>query len=302
MLTPPYLKAKDKIGIVSTARKISYEEIKPAIKMFNDWELEVVLGKNLFKEYNQFAGNDEERTSDFQQMLDDNSIKAVICARGGYGSVRIIDKLDFRNFKKNPKWVAGFSDITVLHSHINKNYNIETLHAAMLLNMPEKWNENNSFITMQKALFGENISYQIPENKLNKKGKAEGVLTGGNLSVLYSLNGSISDIDTNNKILFIEDLDEYLYHIDRMFMNLKRSGKLENIAGLIVGGMTEMKDNTIPFGKTAYEIISETVAEFNYPVCFDFPAGHIEDNRALFMGRKVKLDVSENIITLKFEV
>ncbi|MDD5571722.1 MAG: LD-carboxypeptidase [Bacteroidales bacterium] len=301
MITPQYLKAKDKIGIISTARKISFEEIKPAVKMFNDWGLEVVLGKNLFKEFNQFAGNDKERISGFQQMLDDNSIKAVICARGGYGTVRIIDKIDFTNFKKKPKWIVGFSDATVLHSHINKILDIETLHAAMLLNMPKKWNENNSFITMKKALFGENISYEIHSTKLNRKGKAEGIHTGGNLSVIYSLNGSTSDIDTKNKILFLEDLDEYLYHIDRMIMNLKRSGKLKNIAGLIVGGMTEMKDNKIPFGKTANEIISEAVAEYNYPVCFNFPAGHLDDNRALIMGRKVKLDVSENLTTLKFK-
>ena len=294
------LQKKDKIAIVSTARKISFEEIKPAIEMFEEWGLEVVLGKNLFKEYNQFAGTDEERAFDFQQALDDSSVKSIVCARGGYGTVRFIDKLDFTKFVKNPKWIAGFSDVTVLHSHIQKNFGIETLHSAMLLNFPEKPNESNSFITMRKALFGEDLQYEIKSNEFNKVGDAEGVLVGGNLSILYSLSGTVSDIDTNDKILFIEDLDEYLYHIDRMIMNLKRSGKLNNLKGLIIGGMSDMKDNTIPFGKTSYQIISEAVKEFNYPVCFDFPAGHIDDNRALILGSKVNLYVNKDSVKLNF--
>ncbi len=295
MKTPSYIKRGDKIGIVSTARRISKEEIYPAVKIFKEWGLEVVLGKHLFEEYNQFAGTDEQRTADLQQMLDENSVKAIIFARGGYGTVRIIDKLNFSNFIKKPKWIAGYSDVTVLHSHIHSNFGIETLHSTMPLNISENKFSKESLESFKKALFGEKITYSLKISSLSRKGKAEGILVGGNLSILYSLIGTKSDINTNGKILFIEDLDEYLYHIDRMMMNLKRAGKLNNLAGLIVGGMSEMNDNKIPFGKTANKIIAETVAEYNYPVCFDFPAGHKNDNRVLILGRVIKFNVDENV-------
>ncbi len=295
MKTPSYIKRGEKIGIVSTARRISEEKIYPAVKIFKEWGLEVVLGKHLFEEYNQFAGTDEQRTSDFQQMLDENSVKAIICARGGYGTVRIIDKLNFSNFIKKPKWIAGYSDVTVLHSHIHSNFGIETLHSTMPLNFSENKFSEESLESFRKALFGEKITYSLKTSSLSRKGKAEGILVGGNLSILYSLIGTRSDINTNGKILFIEDLDEYLYHIDRMMMNLKRAGKLKNLAGLIVGGMSEMNDNKIPFGKTANKIIAETVAEYNYPVCFDFPAGHKNDNRVLILGREIKFNVEKNV-------
>ncbi len=293
MKIPAYLKKGDKIAIVAPARKISNSEICYAIKTFENWGLEVVLAENLFKSNNQFAGTDEERISDFQQMLDDPTVKAIIAARGGYGSVRIIDKLDFSKFIKNPKWIIGFSDITVFHSHFHTNFGIETLHALMPINFIDDEKSNVSAESLRKALFGEKISYSLNSSKYNRKGVATGVLCGGNLSMLYSLNGSQSEINTEGKILFIEDVDEYLYHIDRMMINLKRSGKLNKLAGLIVGSMNDMNDNKIAFGKTVNEIISDVVAEYNYPVCFDFPAGHLKENYALILGREATLEVGE---------
>lgn len=295
MITPPYLQKGDRIAIVSPARKITPEEVAIAVRTFESWGLEVVIGKHIYAAYNQFAGKDEDRLSDFQQMLDDPTICAIICSRGGYGTVRIIDRLDFSRFVKNPKWIIGYSDATVLHSHIHSNFDIETLHAIMPLNFKENCEKNPSVLSLKKALFGKELSYNITADTLNRKGQGEGQLVGGNLSILYSLTSTSSDIDTSGKILFIEDLDEYLYHIDRMIMNLKRSGKLENLAGLIVGGMTKMHDNEVPFSKTANEIIAEAVEEYDYPVCFNFPAGHVDDNRALILGRKVKLKVEEKV-------
>jgi len=298
--TPPYLKNGDTIAIVATARKVSEKEIKPAVEKFQSWGLKVVTGENLYKELNQYAGSDDDRTADLQQALDNSSIKAIFVARGGYGTVRIVDKLDFSNFKNLPKWIVGYSDVTVLHSHIHRNFGIETLHAAMPINFPPEGTDNNAIISLKNALFGEQLIYQIEPNYMNVIGKAEGIITGGNLSLLYALNGSDSEIDTAGKILFIEDLDEYLYHIDRMMINLKRSGKLENLSGMIVGGMTEMKDNIVPFGKSAYEIISETINKYKYPACFDFPAGHSKDNRALILGRQIKLEITNQKVTITF--
>ena len=317
MKTPAFLKKGDTIAIVSTARKISKKELQPSLDFIESWGLKIVLGETLDAEENQFAGSDELRTADFQKMMDDPKIKAIWCAKGGYGTVRIIDKLDFSNFKKNPKWIIGYSDITVLHSHIH-NFGVETLHAQTLLGIEKKSKETEASI--QKVLFGKeySISYSAKTYKeafgdalqeeafddvlqeFNRQGLAKGQIIGGNLSILYSLCGSNSALKTNGKILFIEDLDEYLYHIDRMMMNLKRNGMLENLAGLIVGGMTEMNDNPIPFGKNAKEIIFDAVEEYNYPVCFNFPAGHIEDNRALIMGRELELNVKSSMISLQF--
>jgi muramoyltetrapeptide carboxypeptidase len=295
MITPPYLKKGDKIALVSPARKVSPSEVETAINIFKSWGLEVVLGKHLYDSYNQFAGSDEERLADFQQMLDDESIRAIICSRGGYGTVRIIDKLDFTWYMQSPGWIIGYSDFTVLHSHIHEHCGVETLHAVMPVNFKDKCDGNPSVITLKKALFGKDLIYHVPGEQLNRKGICKGPLVGGNLSILYSLTNTSSDIKTNGKILFIEDVDEYLYHIDRMMMNLRRSGKLEGLAGLIVGSMNKMHDNNEPFNKTANEIISEALEDYPYPVCFNFPAGHIDDNRALILGREVKLDVGEEV-------
>ncbi len=295
MQTPPPLQPGDKIAIISTARKISQEELKPALEIFSKWGFDVVYGRYLFKEKNQFAGSDLERAEDLQWAMDDESIKAIVCARGGYGTVRIIDMLDFSKFSQHPKWIIGYSDVTVLHVHIHKLLGIETLHATMPINFPTDGSENEALISLKKAISNENIRYTFPSHPLNRKGNAEGILVGGNLSILYSLTGTASDIDLEGKILFLEDLDEYLYHIDRMMMNLKRTGKLSHLAGLIVGGMSDMKDNTVPYGKTAEEIISDAVSEYSYPVCFQFPGGHQEDNRALIFGRNSSLNVGDSV-------
>lgn len=301
MTTPKSLQKGDSIAIVSTARKISEEELLPALQILENWGLKYELGKTIGAAENQFAGSDALRAADFQNMLDDPKIKAIWCARGGYGTVRIIDKLDFSTFKKNPKWIIGYSDVTVLHSHIH-NFGIETLHAQMCLEIENKTPETAESI--RKILFGENysISYSANTHKeaFGNTLQVNGQLIGGNLSVLYSLGGSASEMNTDGKILFIEDLDEMLYHVDRMMMNLKRSGFLKNLKALVIGGMTEMKDNKVYFGKTAEKIIFDTVSEYDYPVCFNFPAGHIEDNRALILGREVELHVQSSIINVQF--
>jgi muramoyltetrapeptide carboxypeptidase len=299
MQTPAYLHKGDKIAIVSPARKITRSEIEPAIRLFTSWGLEVVEGDNIYASFSQFAGSDEQRLADMQQMLDDDSIRAIVCARGGYGTVRIIDRLDFSRFVQEPKWIVGFSDVTVLHSHIHRHFNIETLHAIMPVNFRDKCESNPSLNSLKKAFFGKEISYKYPAEPYFRKGSCKGPLVGGNLSILYSLTNTSSDINTNGKILFIEDLDEYLYHIDRMMMNLRRSGKLDGLAGLIVGAMTKMHDNDVPFDKTANEIIAEAVEDYPYPVCYNFPAGHIDDNRALILGREVELVINEDVV-LKF--
>ena len=285
----------DRVGIVSTARKINLKELDMAVNIFNQWGLKVELGVNLLNEDNQFSGTIKERTSDLQAMLDNDKIKAVICARGGYGTVQIIDNIDFALFINNPKWIVGYSDVTVLHSHLN-NLDIPTLHASMPINF--KSNTKESLETLRKTLFGEKNYIKIDTNNYNVLGKAEGEIVGGNLSILYSLMGSNSDLDTNGKILFIEDLDEYLYHIDRMMISLKRSGKLENIKGLIVGGMTNMHDNKVRYGRNAEQIIRDYIIPYNIPTCFGFPAGHIKDNRCIKFGVKSVLDVNKSDVSL----
>ncbi|MEX0996823.1 MAG: LD-carboxypeptidase, partial [Flavobacteriaceae bacterium] len=307
MISIPKLKKGDAVTIVSTARKISKDEIQPAIDLLKSWGLIPVLGKTIGAEENQFAGSDTFRESDFQSMLDNPEIKAIWCARGGYGTVRILDRLDFSEYKKSPKWIVGYSDVTVLHSHLH-NLGYETLHAPMPVDVAKQSDEAVS--CLKKTLFGEEltINYDSRDTR-SRPGIGVGQLVGGNLSILYSLCGSASAIDTKGKILFIEDLDEYLYHIDRMMQNLKRNGYFEELAGLIVGGMDDMRDNTKafgfktdnPFGKTAKEIIDEVVSDYDFPVCFDFPAGHTNDNRALILGREVELIVSDEYFSVEFK-
>ena len=300
-IIPAYLKRGDKIAIIAPARKISREEIQPAIDIYTSWGLQVVVHDDLFETAHQFAGNDLIRANNFQRALDDKQIKAIICARGGYGTVRIIDQVDFSSLKKAPKWIVGFSDITVLHAHVHTCFNMETIHGEMPINMVAGKADEESLESLRKALFGEKISYLCSSQPLNKMGQVKGTLIGGNLSVLYSLLGSVSDIDTNGKILFLEDLDEYLYHIDRMMMNLKRNNKLDNLAGMVVGGMNGMRDNTIPFGKTAEKIIYDHVKVFSYPICFGFPAGHDRRNLALKFGAEAALNVQSSFTTLSFD-
>lgn len=299
MITPNYLKPGDTIAIVSTARKVSKEELKHGLQLLKEWGLKPLFGKTIEAQLHQFAGDDALRTEDFQDMLNNPDVKAIWCARGGYGTVRMVDGLDFSVLKKHPKWIVGYSDITVLHSHIH-NLGIETIHAEMP-SLTHKRSEETAN-SIKKVLFGEEYKLSFPskEKELTLIGKASGQLVGGNLSVLYSILGSNSSVRPDGKILFIEDLDEYLYHIDRMMQSLKRSGFLQNLSGLIVGGMNDMNDNTVPFGKTAEEIIFEAVSEYEYPVCFNAPAGHINDNRALIMGRNITLEVTETKTSLVF--
>ena len=298
MIQPLFLKPGDRVAIAAPARKISQQELAPAVKLLQSWGLKVVIPEHLFDEENQFAGSDDTRAALMQHLLDAPDIRAVFCARGGYGTVRIIDRLDFSNFAQSPKWLVGYSDITVLHSHIHRHLGIETLHATMPINISDKELRHPSpaVETMRRQMFGESLEYACPAHKLNRTGKATGLLVGGNLSMLYSLCGSESDIDTAGKILFIEDLDEYLYHIDRMMMNLKRCGHLAHLAGLVVGQMSDMHDNSIPFGRTAEEIVRDAVAEYGYPVCFNFPAGHNgTENLALKLGHPTRLTVSAEV-------
>lgn len=283
--------------IVSTARKVTRMEMKPAIDRLKSWGLDVQTGKHLFKEDRQFAGTDEERLTDLQKALNSKSCKAVLFARGGYGTVRLVDRLDWKRFLKDPKWLIGFSDITVLHSHVHLHAGVETLHAPMALTFPHMTPACEQ--VLKDTLFGQRLRYTWKAKPglepHNRKGTAKGELVGGNLSILYSLSGTPSDIDTKGKILFLEDLDEYLYHIDRMMMNLRRSGKLAGLAGLIVGGMTEMKDNTVPFGRTPEAIIREAVAEYDFPVAFGFSGGHLPANFPLIFGREVTLKVADTM-------
>jgi len=299
-LRPPVLEPGNKVGIVAPARKVSREEMAPAIKMLRSWGYDVIEGEHLYNQENQYSGTDEQRTANFQSMLDDPDIKAIFCARGGYGSVRIIDKLDFSSFSEHPKWIVGYSDITVFHSHINRHFGIQTLHAAMPVNFPPDGQMNNSLKSMNAILRGEYPEYHISGHPFNWPGRARGVLTGGNLSMLYSMSGTPSDIETDGKILFIEDLDEYLYHIDRMMMNLKRSGKLQKLAGLVVGGMNDMNDNPIPFGRTAYEIIADSVSDYDFPKIFGFQGGHISENLGLIIGGMCEMEVTSDASVLRF--
>ena len=297
LITPPPLKKGDKIAITCPAKKLP-APMTDAINLLTSWGLEVVLGETVEASYHQFAGDDELRARDLQRFIDDDSIKAIIAARGGYGTVRMIDLVDFKRLAQCPKWLVGFSDITVLHTHLFTNYGLSSIHGQMPVNIPDA--SAYSLETLRKALFGEGLSYQVPPNPLNRVGEGTGILVGGNLSLLISVSGSVSDLDYSGKILFIEDVGEYLYTIDRMMRNLNRAGKLKKLAGLIVGGFTDVKDNDIPFGQTVPEIIMEVVKEYDYPVCFDFPAGHIPGNYSLILGKMANLKIETNFASVNW--
>jgi muramoyltetrapeptide carboxypeptidase len=279
-------------------------EMESAIQLLESWGLQVVVPEGFYASDNQFAGGDSHRAALMQNLLDNPEIKAVFCARGGYGTVRIIDRLDFSGFVHCPKWIVGYSDVTVLHSHIARNFGIPTLHAIMPVNIPSSCAEWNcpAVESLHHMLFEGRLHYDF-KNRFsdvsNRTGECRGVLTGGNLSILYSLLGSASDIDTDNKILIIEDLDEYLYHIDRMIMALKRAGKLANLKGLLVGAMSDMHDNAVPFGRSAEQIVADAVAEYDYPVAFGCRFGHIGiDNCALPLGVETKVCVVQDSVAI----
>ncbi len=289
LTVPPALKSGDKVALISTARKIDPDHLEGAVNQLKKWGLEAIEGESLRAEQNQFCGSDLQRAADLQWAINDPEIKAIICFRGGYGTVRILDKVDFTPLSIQPKWICGYSDVTALHNKLHGVCGLQSLHSTMPVNFGT--NTPEALDSFKKALFGESYSIEIMGDQRNRIGNAEGQLVGGNLSMLYSLSGTKYDLDTTDKILFIEDLDEYLYHIDRIMWNLKLSGKLENLAGLVVGGMTDMHDNDTPFGKDAVEIILDAVKDYHFPVCFNFPCGHIDDNRTLILGKKVRLDV-----------
>lgn len=294
---PPYLQAGDVIGITCPAGFISLEDVQPAVVLMQSWGFEVEIGKTVGKRSFTFGGTDEERANDFQYMLDNPNVKAVMCARGGYGVVRIIDRLNFRHFAAHPKWVIGFSDITLLHSHINRNFHAATLHSKMCNSFPKDWNlaepiQAETILSIKEALTGKKMIYTSPASEFNRLGKATGELVGGNLSLLANAAGSKSDLQTKGKILFLEDTHEQLYNLDRLFYNLKRSGKLTHLAGLIIGGFALKPDDPDEeFGETISEIVLEKVKEYAYPICFDFPVGHQKNNFALKCGVKHVLEV-----------
>ena len=287
----PYLVKGDLIQIISTARKITLEEVEPAKNILESWGFKVAYGENLFKSHNQYAGTDEERLNDFQSAIDNPKVKAVLCARGGYGTLRIIDDINWNSFLKTPKWIVGFSDITVLHLHLN-TLNIPSIHATMPILFEQKGNEN-ALTTLKNTLFGKSQDVQFPFQSFNTLGEIKGEIIGGNLSIINQLIGTPSFPDLNEKILFIEDLDEYLYHIDRMMYQLKRAGVFSKIKGLIIGHMSEMNDNTVPFGKSALEIIKEHTQEYDFPIAFNCPIGHQANNQAVVCGKEIMLSVSQ---------
>jgi muramoyltetrapeptide carboxypeptidase len=303
-IRPPYLKPGDTIGITSPAGYITLEELKPAIGIMESWGYKIKVGAAIGKRDFTRGGTEVERANDLQQMLDDPKIKAIMCGRGGYGAISIVDKLNWAKFKTNPKWVIGFSDITILHSHIHRNCQVASIHSKMCNSFPDNWNnaeriQIETINSIRDALSGKQMKYTAAPNAQNKTGVTEGVLIGGNLKTLETLSGTVSDINTTGKILFVEDTFEYLYSIDRMFWNLKRTGKLKGLKGLIVGGFNAKPDDPgEEFGRTLQEIVLEKIKENNYPVCFDFPVGHQRANFALKCGVRHKLTVNSETTSL----
>jgi muramoyltetrapeptide carboxypeptidase len=296
---PPYLKKGDCVGIVAPAGFMPSEKMQTCIDILEDWGYRVKLGATTNSSSNNyFSGTDDERLRDLQAMLDDSEVNAVLCARGGYGMSRIIDRLSFRRFRKNPKWVIGFSDVTVLHAHLYTNYKIASLHAPMAAAFNDGGFHTPYVQSLKAALDGVPASYECAVHELNNNGSAEGILVGGNLTLLAHLVGTRSDIKTKNKILFLEDIGEYLYNVDRMMLQLKRTGKLDKLAGLVIGGFTENKDTERPFGKSVYQIIYDHVRDYEYPICYNFPVSHEKENYALKVGVQYSLLVRHDKVLL----
>ncbi|MDR0712239.1 MAG: LD-carboxypeptidase [Prevotellaceae bacterium] len=295
-IRPAFLKAGDTVGICAPARRVTRDDIRHATPIIESWGLQVRTGSNLFAGCNMLAGNDEQRAADLQALINDPSVKAILFARGGYGCARLLQKVDFSGLKKSPKWLTGYSDITAFHLALYR-LGVESLHAAM----PFKFTNEESVDSLHAALFGHDVSRKFAPHELNVKGTATGRLTGGNLSIIYSLQATPYELLPNNAILFIEDVDEYLYHVDRMMFNLALSGKLSKLKALLVGGMTEMKNSAGGYGKSACEIISEHTRPLNIPVAFGFPAGHQDPNVALCLGREVRLEVTDERVTLRYK-
>jgi muramoyltetrapeptide carboxypeptidase len=297
MKTPKPLKKGDAVGIMAMASKLDWTAIEPALQILENWGLQVEIGQSVGSAYHQFAGTDEIRAMDFQMMLDKPHLKAIFSARGGYGSSRIIDCIDFRKFKRHPKWIIGFSDITAVHCHLHR-MGYESIHATM----PKLFNEDGGTLavkTLQDILFGKSLSYQIPAHPLNRLGEASGRLIGGNLTLLAHIIGSKSDVSYKDKILFIEDVGEAHYSLDRMLLQLRRANKLSQLAGLIVGQFSSLNDTPADFGKTAFEIVAEHVQDYQYPVSYDFPIGHVPNNWAMPCGRMLTILVENEKVILQ---
>jgi len=304
-LSPAFLKTGDVIGITAPAGYITSTEIQSAVQKMEGWGYKIKIGDTIDKRDFTFGGTDDERAKDFQHMLDDPKIKAIMCARGGYGVVRIIDRLNWEKFKTKPKWIIGFSDVTVIHSHLNKNFGIASIHSKMCNSFPDDWSlaepiQIETIESIQLALSGQKMKYTVTPNPQNKLGTADGVLIGGNLKMLETLAGTKSDINTAGKILFVEDTGEYMYSVERMFWNLKRTGKLSQLKGLIIGGFKiKVDEDSDDFGRTLQDVVLEKVKAYHYPVCFDFPVGHQKNNYALKCGARHRLEVINENVSLK---
>ena len=298
MTTPPYLQKGDTIGIVCPSGFMAADKAANCIETLKKWGYKVKVGSTLGNQFNYFSGTDEERLADLQAMMDDSTVKAILCGRGGYGLSRIIDQINFKTFVKQPKWIVGYSDITLLHLHVLSRYRIATIHSPMAAAFNDGQYKNKYVQSLKKLLAGGKAAYTSKAHVLNRMGKASGKLVGGNLSLLCHTCGTPSEPKTDGRILFLEDVGEYIYNIDRMFYQLERAGKFDKIAGLIIGGFTDMKDTTTPFGKNVLEAINDVVKEFAFPVCFQFPVGHTDENYALKIGVEYELNVGSGGVTL----
>jgi muramoyltetrapeptide carboxypeptidase len=302
LIRPPYLKAGDTVAIVAPSGilKNREREIKQADSLLKSWNLNVLIGEHVFSKANHFAGTDDERCEDLQNAMDNPKISAIWCARGGYGTVRILNKLDYTKFKENPKWIIGYSDITALHNQVH-NQGFESIHALMCVSLTKDLSEiKPSIDTFKSGIFGNPKNYELEGSKYNKVGEATGQLVGGNLTMLHTMLGSDESIDTSGKILFIEEIGEYKYHIDRMLQSMKRAGYFDNCAGLIVGDMSKLRKNTTLWGTSIEQLILDALSEYNFPIAFNLPAGHEKDNRALLLGREINLKISKTKTSLVF--
>ena len=303
LIQPDYLKAGDTVAIVAPSGilKNRNNEVEQAIGLLKSWNLNVIIGRHVFKTDNHFAGTDAERCEDFQNALDNPSVSAIWCARGGYGTVRILDKLDYTKFKENPKWIIGYSDITALHNQIH-NAGVESIHALMCVSLTKDLSEIEQTIsTFKNTIFGSPLSYNLEGSIYNKVGSASGQLIGGNLTILHTMLGSNTSIDTSGKVLFIEEIGEYKYHIDRMLQSLKRAGYFDSCQAVIVGDITKLRKNTTPWGKPIEQLILDALSDYDFPIVFNMPAGHEKDNRALIFGRRVMLTSGKEKSTLVFD-
>ena len=298
MTIPPFLKPGDSVAMIAPAGFIEPDQISFAIRFIELWGLKTVPGKNIYSRHFNFSGNDQQRTSDLQEAIDNPEIKAIFCIRGGYGLLRIIDKIDWSNFVRFPKWIIGYSDITVLHAYLNNVLNTASVHGPMLINFEKLSTEKKSLNYLQQLLFGNPLHYILPDTLNTPSFETEGILKGGNLSMLYSLRGTPFDFQSENTILFLEDIGEYMYHLDRMIQNFRFGNKFSEIKGVILGGFTDIKENEIPFGLSIKEIVLQAVNNKHIPVLDQFPAGHKEPNYPLILGKNIKIKSANNFVEI----